>query len=174
MPAIDLCAHVRPLALWLCAWLCMVVRGGCAHSFVVDCKTTGATVSYKCPTNTSDAVPACTYWQDSSSGDSTWARDGCTLEYATNTHIVCACTHLTDFAGAWVQLGDRSGDVLGFTGDVTLANVAENAAVCCRTLVLHCTLRGLTHGCIGFHAAGCHHCSHARHFCGTHVCGLEA
>lgn len=51
------------------------------------------------------------------------------LRYATVTHVVCECTHFTDFGAAYVKLFARSSDVLGETPNITLEQVAENIPV---------------------------------------------
>ena len=93
------------------------------------CNTTGAAVDFECPGNATSAAPVCTYWQDSSTDNSTWSTEGCELVYATPSHIVCACTHFTDFASAWPGVGGRAADVLGSVDEFSTEKLVENIPV---------------------------------------------
>jgi hypothetical protein len=53
-------------------------------------------------------VPTCRFWNVTRSE---WSSDGCALVERTDTHMVCACTHLTSFQAAQLQPPFRPMDI---------------------------------------------------------------
>lgn len=79
--------------------------GGDAGTRLVQCggpDFSGVNVSFACPAVV--ATPVCGYWSAASAaaggggGGGAWAIDGCSALAASASGVVCACSHLTDFA----------------------------------------------------------------------------
>jgi hypothetical protein len=68
--------------------------------------------------------PRCLYWNIDTAG---WDDEGCNLVSANDSHVICACSHLTDFATAFKETA-ASADFSAFTRlDLfTLENVMLN------------------------------------------------
>ncbi len=68
--------------------------------------------------------PRCLYWNIDTAG---WDDEGCDLVSANDSHVICACSHLTDFATAFKETA-ASADFTAFTRlDLfTLANIVLN------------------------------------------------
>ena len=68
--------------------------------------------------------PRCLYWNKDTAG---WDDEGCNLVSANDSHVICACSHLTDFATAFKETA-ASADFSAFTRlDLfTLENILLN------------------------------------------------
>jgi hypothetical protein len=68
--------------------------------------------------------PRCLFWNTDTAG---WDDEGCNLVSANDSHVICACSHLTDFATAFKETA-ASGDFSAFTRlDLfTLENILLN------------------------------------------------
>ena len=105
-PYVSVTAHVFELQAD-CGALMGARMLSCGPSFY------GVAVNFSCP---SIAVqPMCAYW---SASRGTWATDGCVPINQTCDALVCACTHLTDFAGRFAALANEQNDVFAHSANL--------------------------------------------------------
>jgi hypothetical protein len=70
------------------------------------------------------AETQCLYWDPEAAG---WSDEGCTLVSENATHAICACTHLTDFATAFVETAFSADfSSIGNLDVFNIANFLEN------------------------------------------------
>lgn len=63
-------------------------------------------INYSCPV--AQAVPVCAYWSES---QQQWSSEGCDVVTVNTSAIVCACTHLTNFAARFSALEQAQKDI---------------------------------------------------------------
>ncbi|KAH8056238.1 hypothetical protein JL722_7540 [Aureococcus anophagefferens] len=79
-------------------------------------------ISVSCP----GKLPECTFWDENRSR---WSGDNCTVRNYTAYNVTCACTHLTDFAGATKDVGSTASAVVATGANMNLAQLMEALVV---------------------------------------------
>ena len=92
-------------------------------------------VSVSCP----GKQPECTFWDENASA---WAGNNCTVVNYTAWNVTCACTHLTDFAGAASDVGSTAAAVVATGLDMNLSDLLK-ALLVLLTLMVTLALFGL-------------------------------
>ena len=68
-------------------------------------------------------MPTCSFWNEDNDA---WSSDGCTLAWASSSHIGCRCTHATDFAGLFEARLARLNAVIGGIGSVSTKQLMDS------------------------------------------------
>ncbi|KAH8092045.1 hypothetical protein JL720_5622 [Aureococcus anophagefferens] len=87
-----------------------------------DCPGNPATYNCSQP----QYLPECTFWDENRSR---WSGDNCTVRNYTAYNVTCACTHLTDFAGATKDVGSTASAVVATGANMNLAQLMEALVV---------------------------------------------
>jgi len=73
----------------------------------------GQSVTYECPEI--GLLPLCAFWDEYLRR---WSTAGCSVAKVTDTSVVCACNHLTEFAARFAALADEQRDIFARSADI--------------------------------------------------------
>lgn len=97
---------------------------GIGADLAYDCSGAPRVVSYRCPQQPLE--PSCRYWDDDAQ---VWSGDGCEFVAANESHVLCSCSHATEFGAAFLRLERRFVDVIEHVDDISAEQVEGSIGV---------------------------------------------